>query len=789
MQLYLIMRGFLFSFVTASLCLFSLDSLYAKDTTAVVEELSEAIVLGVRASRNAPFAVANLGLSELQEFSSSGRELPMLFSRTPGVLAWSDNGLGIGTTYMRIRGAGDSRINVTIDGVPLNSPEDQCVFWANMNGYSSLLGSAQIQRGVGTSTNGDGAFGGSVSLSTKKPSLSAGGEISSSFGSCNTFNTGVSFSTGLFWKRLIAEGAYNETSTDGYMHGTSGRSGSYYFGLNGLGRNFIIRYHHIGNFENTGQAWNGVTAGNDDASLMDEGIKTYQDMYAHGLGRYNSLYEQIVFDTDSWSFPKNSKGNYRTQRYKMRDGSYWPQTTDNFWQNHNILSFTGRSGQHFSGNAALHYTYGYGYYKEFRHNNKLGKFGLSDPLISKTDFVRKKGLKQNSYGLVANVNYNYGKYNAIGGISLQQFRGEHFGLLSYIADAALDAKYRADDKDYKYYDSDASKNDYSVFTKLTYKLGNHFHIYLDLQYRHVDYITNGKNDKFYKNEDGTFSNQELDIDVKYNFFNPKSGISYSNGAHRAYAGIAMSAREPERNNFTDNGSYPPPKSESVMDYEAGYQYNAGPFRLSANLYFMDYENQFVQTGAKSDIGEDLTTNIKSSYRFGTELSAAWNIFSWLTFEGNAALSRNKILDFDEHVEDWDKGETIIHYDNSTLAYSPSAILNGFIDVNLGAFRASWHTGYVSRMYLDNTQNQYRSLPSYTTSDLNLSYTLKFPKFLREVVFGCNFSNIFDAHYAISGWVYSAIYESGGYTNGNRYYQIGFFPAAGFTAMGSVKIKF
>ena len=261
------------------------------------------------------------------------------------------------------------------------------------------------------------------SLSTKKPSLSAGGEISSSFGSCNTFNTGVSFSTGLFWKHLIAEGAYNETSTDGYIHGTSGRSGSYYFGLNGLGRNFIIRYHHIGNFENTGQAWNGVTAGNNDASLMDEGIKTYQDMYAHGLGRYNSLYEQIVFDTGSWSFPKDSKGNYRTQRYKMRDGSYWPQTTDNFWQNHNILSFTGRSGQHFSGNAALHYTYGYGYYEDFRYNNKLGKFGLSDPLISKTDFVRKKGLKQNSYGLVANINYSYSKYNAIGGISLQQFRG------------------------------------------------------------------------------------------------------------------------------------------------------------------------------------------------------------------------------------------------------------------------------------------------------------------------------------------------------------------------------
>ena len=512
-------------------------------------------------------------------------------------------------------------------------------------------------------------------------------------------------------------------------------------------------------------------------------------MYAHGLGRYNSLYEQMVFDTDSWSFPKDSDGIYLTRRYQMRDGSYWPQTTDNFWQNHNILSLTGRFGEYFSANAALHYTYGYGYYEEFRYNNKLKKFGLSDPLISKTDFVRKKGLEQNSYGLVANINYNKGNYNAIGGISLQQFRGEHFGFLSYIADSGLDAKYRAGDKDYKYYDSDAYKNDYSIFTKFTYKLAKYFDIYLDLQYRHVDYSTDGKNDKFYKNDDGTFSNQQLDIDEKYNFFNPKSGISYTKGAHRAYASIAVSSREPERNNFTDNGSYPPPESESVRDYEAGYQYSAGPLKLSANFYFMNYKNQFVQTGAKSDIGEALTTNIKSSYRFGAELSAAWSILSWLTLEGNAALSRNKILDFDEHVDDWDKEETIIHYDHSTLAYSPSAILNAFADIRFGAFRASWHTGYVSRMYLDNTQNKDRSLPGYSVSDINLSYTLKFPKFIREVEFGCNLSNIFNSHYAISGWVYSAIYESGGYTNDNRYYQIGFFPAAGFTAMGSVSIKF
>ena len=193
-----------------------------------LEQLQEVVVSGVRAQKNAPFAVANIQKAELQQFSTTGQELPFLFSRTPGVLAWSENGLGTGTSYLRIRGAGDSRINVTLDGVPLNSPEDQCVFWANMNSYSSLLGSVQIQRGVGSSTNGDGAFGGTVSLQSKTPSLTPSAEVSASYGSYNTFNVGGSFSTGLLWKHWLFDGAYHETNTDGYIHGTSGRSGSYY---------------------------------------------------------------------------------------------------------------------------------------------------------------------------------------------------------------------------------------------------------------------------------------------------------------------------------------------------------------------------------------------------------------------------------------------------------------------------------------------------------------------------------------------------------------------------------
>ena len=760
----------------------------AQDST-LVEELSESVVTAVRAPKNAPYAVANVKMEELQEFSTSGLELPLLLSRTPGVLAWGENGLGTGTAYMRIRGAGDSRINVTLDGVPLNSPEDQSVFWANMNSYSALLGSVQIQRGVGSSTNGDGAFGGSVSLSTKKPSYVPGGQVSASYGSYNTFNLGASFSTGLLWNRLAAEGAYHETSTDGYMHGTAGRSGSYYGALTLFGRNFILRYKNIGNFENTGQAWNGVTAGNNDATIMGDDIKTYKDLYDRGLGQFNSLYEYLVFDEDAWAFVKDADGNYRTERYKLKDGSLWRQTTDNFWQDHNILSFSGRISDRLSANASLHYTYGYGYYDEFRPGDKLKKFGLTFPGVSKTDFVRQKGLEQHTYGLVGNMEYKSSEVEGIAGISLQQFRGNHFGYLTYIADAGVDDAFRPGGKNYQYYDSDALKNDFSGFIKAVYHFSVHFDAFADFQFRHVDYRTGGKNDKFYDNGDGTWSNQILSIDKHYNFFNPKAGINFVSGSHRAYASVALSHREPERNNFTDNGSYPAPRPESVLDYEAGYQYNARRLRLGANFYFMDYTDQFVQTGALSDIGEALTTNIRDSYRAGVEIVAGRDIGRYLTLEGNAALSRNRILDFDEHVEDWDNGEQIIHYADSPLAYSPEAILNGFIDLHAGGFKAAFHTGFVSRMYLDNTGNRDRSLPAYTASDINLSYTLKFPKIIRETVFGLRIGNIFNARYAQSGWVYSAIAESYGYSNENRYYQIGFIPAAGITAMGSVVVRF
>ena len=797
-------------FVLGLVVLVSAMSVNAQDNKAAlydstqVEALQEVVVKGVRAQKNAPYAVANIKKAQLSEFSKTGKELPFLFSQTPGVLAWSENGLGTGTTYMRIRGAGDSRINVTLDGVPLNSPEDQCVFWANMNSYGSLLGSVQIQRGVGTSTNGDGAFGGTVALSSATPLLTPSIEVSGSYGSFNTYNFGGKFSTGLLWKHWILDGAYHQTHTDGFFDGTSGRSGSYYGGLSWVSDDVIVRYKNIGSFERTGQAWNGVTAGTNDLSIMDgtyganTGIKIYKDMWDKGIGKYNSLYEQLIINDD---------GTYDTKRYQMADGSYWDKTTDNFWQDHNILSASWNISERWSTSASLHYTYGYGYYEEFRPNNKLSKFGLTvndaeGNFIKRSDFVRKKGITQHSYGLVWNANYKNDALDIIGGLSLQNFDGNHFGYINYVGNETVrdyliwleetNTGRVTQNVDFKYYDSDAHKLDGNVFLKAAYHINDHWDVFGDIQYRHVSYKTDGYNDKFYQ-EGNRYYNQLLDINEKYDFLNPKAGFSWTLDGHRVYGSVALSHREPERNNFTDNGSYPAPKAESLMDYELGYTFDGGFARVGANLFYMNYTDQFVQTGAVSDIGENLTTNIKDSYRMGIELQAAFDPTAWLTIEGNASLSKNRIKDFDEVVEDWDNGSQTIHYDNSTLAFSPSTILNGFVNLHYKGWQAVWHTNFVSRQYLDNTENVDRSLPCYSVSNLNLSYTLKgnhkVQSLFKEAIFGLNFNNIFSRRYAASGWVYSAICDSYGHPNDNRYYQIGFIPMAGFTMMGNITLRF
>lgn len=765
------------------------------DTTRV-NNLNEVVVKAVRAPKSSPFAVENIKKTELERFASSCKELPWLFARTPGVLAWSENGVGTGTVYMRMRGAAGSRINVTVDGVPLNSPEDQCVFWANMNSYAALMGSAQIQRGIGASTNGDGAFGGSVSLATAAPSLKPTVEVTGSYGSFNTYRVGGNFSTGLLADHFIIDGAYHETNTDGYIHGTGGRSGSYYGGLTWLGDRFKLSYKNIGNFEHTGQAWNGVAACNydGDTDLKAWGINSYKDMWKHGLGKFNSLYEELVIPMDdNWAADPTKP--LTTERYKMRDGSYWKQTTDNFEQSHNILNFTWQpADQRWSHSVTAHYTYGYGYYTEFKKDTKLAsKFGINEMYEKngelkpvKSDAIRKKGLTQNNYGALYNVNYKDALWDVMGGFSMQLFRCNHWGKVTYIADEALEKKYFTDGR-YKYYDSDANKNDWSWFFKANRKFGNGWNWFLDMQMRYVNYNTDGLNDHFEQGADGNYKNQSIDINENYFFVNPKAGISYDANGHKAYASIAYANREPERNNFTDNIGYGNPSPERLLDLEWGYQYQGENWFAGVNFYYMKYVNQFVMTGEKSDIGESLTRNIKDSYRLGAEVSAGWSPLSWLSLEGNAALSRNRLKNFKECVESWDGPAVWNTYKSSTIAFSPSAILNGFVDVHFAGFRATWHTNFVSKQYLDNTESSERSLPCYSQTNVNASYTFNFAKRvlgLKQVVLGADFNNIFDRHYAASGYVY---YDW--YNNNKRNSTVAYIPMAGFNCLGTVTLKF
>jgi len=406
--------------------------------------------------------------------------------------------------------------------------------------------------------------------------------------------------------------------------------------------------------------------------------------------------------------------------------------------------------------------------------------------------VRRKGLTQNTYGMTWHANYTNSRWDIVGGASFQNFEADHWGYLTYAANAELAAQLLANGR-YQYYDSGADKCDQNFFVKALLHMTSHWDAFADLQYRHVSFQTGGINDQFYKSG-STYYNQPLDIFKRYDFLNPKVGLNYHCGPHRAYASYAMSHREPERNNFTDNGSYPAPKAERLHDVEAGYEFKGRIWHAGVNLYYMRYHNQFVQTGLKSDIGENLTTNVKESYRMGAELSAGVNPTKWLSLEANAALSRNRITDFDEVVETYDDSwndlpATTVHYSSSTLAFSPAVLLNGFADFHFKGFEATWHTGHVSRQYLDNTENRDRSLPAYTRTDVQLSYDWNVgARGLKHAIFGLQLGNIFNRHYASGGWVYSAIVGPT-YPESNRYYQIGYIPMAGFTAMGNITLKF
>ena len=713
--------------------------------------LDEVLIETNAVSRTVPMAMQTLEGRELRE-SDTGRDLPWLLMMTPSVVTSSDNGLALGLTSFRIRGTDASRINLTYDGVALNSPEDQTVFWANMNAFAGSVEAIQVQRGVGTSTNGSGAFGATVTMLSQKPSFKPTTEIYLRGGSYGTWQYTAKGSTGLMANHWVAEGRYSQTLTDGYIDRTAGNLGTHYAAINYYDDALVVQLKNFGSFEHTGQAWNGVPS----------------DSIAAGNRTYNNLGEH-----------KDDQGN-----------TVWKPTTDNYVQNNTQLSFVLTPSNSLRLHGVLHYTYGQGYYDDYKANAKYYKFRLESytdekgNIINSGDLVRQKWLRNHNTGGIFDIRYKAERLSLISGVSFSRFNGAHWGVVPF-------ARNYPKTLEGNYYYSDATKSDAAAFAKAEYNISQHLLAYADMQFRYVDYRITGTNDKYFDDH----SQQPLNIHERFPFFNPKAGLSWRTKNHDIYASYARAHREPTRNNYTDAGTSEKPLPETLNDIEVGYQFhwqkgNKKAFQAGVNAYLMDYDNQLIQTGQLSDIGEALTTNVADSYRHGIELTAGMK-HGLVSLSGNCTLSENKIIDFTEYIENWEGAPVKVNYAKTDLAFSPALTAGGLLRIGNEKAWGSLSTRYVGRQYLDNTGSTERSIDPYCVSDLQLGYAFRWQHYYDkstdfELTFNVN--NLFNAHYATGGWIYTAVSPSYGYTPDNRYREDGLFVQAPITAFLSLAIK-
>ncbi|MDR0796631.1 MAG: TonB-dependent receptor, partial [Tannerella sp.] len=543
------------------------------DSTQVYE-LNEIVVSATQARKETPVAFTNLSAKQL-EGTNTGQSLPYLFAGTPSLTLTSDGGNGVGYATMRIRGTDAGRINFTIDGVPLNDTESQQVFWVNMPDFASSVNQVQIQRGVGTSTNGSAAFGATVSMQTQKPALQPYAELISSAGASATFLNTFKGGTGLLWDHFVFDARYSNVQTDGYIDRARVDMNSYYASAAYYNGGTMLKFQTFGSDEVSYQAWNGV-----DASML----KTNRTFNNCGM------YEE--------------------------DGvtKFYDNQTDNYRQHHYHLLGTHRLNNRLDINLTLHYTDGEGYYEDYKARARYADYKLPNRIDgdgvsrSRTDLVRRKWLRNDFYGGIFRLHYHNERIQTVLGGSINNYTGDHFGRVMWTKAANNLPK-----PDYEYYRNKGEKLDYNVFVKSSFRFLESFSAYVDLQYRSIDYQINGSDDK---------AGDNLHVDRHYSFFNPKAGLSYELNGHHAYASFAVANREPNRKNFTENGPLEQPVHETLYNWEAGYSYSTPRFHAGINLYYMNYKNQLILNGKISDIGTPLTSNIKDSYRAGIELSLA-----------------------------------------------------------------------------------------------------------------------------------------------------------------------
>lgn len=704
-----------------------------------VYELNEVVVSSVQARKETPVAFRNVSAAELKA-NNTGQSLPYLFMQTPSVVVTSDGGNGIGYASMRVRGTDANRINFTVDGVPVNDSESHGVFWVNMPDFASSVENVQIQRGAGTSTNGAAAFGATVLMQTQRPSLKPYLEVVSSAGSYGTFTNTFRGGTGLLWDHFVFDARYSNVQTDGYIERAKADMNSYYGSAAYYNGGTMIKFQTFGSGEVTYQAWNGV-----DSAML----KTNR--------RYNSC------------------GKYK----ENGETKFYDNQTDNYWQHHYHLLATQRIGERLNLNVTLHYTDGKGYYEDYKAGAKYAAYKLPNYIDAngktqkKTDIVRRKWLRNDFYGGLFRLNYAYERLNATFGASVNNYVGDHFGRVMWVKTAQSLPK-----PDYEYYRNRGEKLDYNAYVKATYRFLPAFSAYVDLQYRGIDYRINGSDDK---------AGDHVHVDKTFSFFNPKAGLSFERNGHQAYASFAVAHREPNRDNFTENGPSAQPTYETLFDYEAGYRYMKDGFHAGLNLYYMDYDNQLILTGKISEIGEQLTSNIKDSYRMGAELSGGVQITDYLDWGGHLTLSSNKIRNFTEFVDTYDAGwkplpQTSSELGTTDIAFSPNLTCGSTFGFHWRGFSATFMSSYVGRQYLDNTSSRMRSLDPYFVNDLRLGYVFR-PRFMKEIGLDLNIRNLFNEEYETNGWTYSYILD------GKRMNDAGYFAQAGTNFMARVTLKF
>jgi len=704
----------------------------------------EVIVAATRAGNKAPVAVTNLSGDDVRK-QNTGQDIPYQLSLTPSLVESSESGNGVGYSALRIRGTDASRINVTVNGVPLNDSESQGVFWVNMPDFASSVDNIQIQRGVGTSTNGAAAFGATINFQTETVNTKPYAEVQSVGGSFNTFRNTFKAGTGLINGKFSFDARYSKLKSDGYVdrafsdHESFFASGTYYT------ERSMLKFNVISGDQKTGISWWGnPNINTDDPDDVED-------------RRYNPA------------------GEYTDENGITR---YYDNQTDNYKQTHYQLFYSQELTSNLNMNAALHYTKGKGYYEQYKEDEEYDEYGVTNPvvggeMISETDLIRQKWLKNDFYGLTYSMNYRKNSIDASFGGAWNRYEGDHFGDIIWAQNGGID-------NDYQWYFNDGKKTDYNVFVRLNVELSEKWNVYGDVQYRHISYEMDGTDDDL----------KPLVQEHKFDFFNPKMGLYYTiNDRNSAYASFGVAHREPTRANYKNAKEKPElmPVDETLFDYELGYTFKSVKATFGVNLYYMYYRDQLVPTGVKNQVGDDIMVNVDKSYRAGIELIWGVQILPTLKWDANLTLSKNRIENFIEYSKDYD--ENWVEFDKVTelgkteISYSPEAVGSSILTWTPSeGFDVSFISKYVGEQYFDNTSNTERKLDDYNVHNLRFNYRIN-PTWMKEIAFQLSINNVLDAKYENNA--YGGNWYEQGVENTWRYY----YPQAGTNVLAGVTLRF